>query len=252
MILGSDTEPGLVMIAGQQNTSAEEVVAAMNQSFPLNQTTILSPIAAPQFSGEWIAVAYGGTDDAQPIVGFSMARVDSSGRGILFLASGPQEKGDYYANLVGQLAGSTELGSVALASQPTDTAVTQNPASQGATSPLAQDWHQFLAGQRLAYLSSSDYGSGVGSSVDRKMYLCSNGQFYYTDESLVIGGSAGYAPTQVEEYGQWKILTQGDQAGLELSWQSGRVSAHLLQYQNGETYFDEERWFVTDDNTYCN
>lgn len=251
MILGSDTQPGLVMIAGQQTTSVEEVVAAMSQSFPLDQTTFLSPVAAPQFSGDWIAVAYGGTDGVNPLVGFSMARIDSNGSGILFLASGPQDKGDYYANLVGQLAGSTQIGAVTTAAAPVDSAISQNPASETATSPLAQEWHQFLAGMRLAYLSSSDYGEGVGSSVDRKMYLCSSGQFYYTDESLVTGGSAGFNPTQVQENGEWQILADGDRAGLELRWQGGQVSAHLLQYNNGETYVDEERWFVTDDNTFC-
>jgi len=244
LILVSNTDLGLVMAVGQQGTSVEEVVAVMSQSFPLDETTFLFPASDPQVQGNWIAVQYGGTDGTNPVIGYSMARVDANGNGVLFLTTGPETSADYYAELVGQLANSTVTGTASATSAPAD-----SPVSPNASSPLAQQWTEFLAGQRLAYLHNFESGS-VSSSVDRKIYLCSSGQFYFTEESLVTGGG-GYDPTQTEDSGQWQVLTEGESAGLELRWSSGDTSAHLMESQNGETYIDRERWFVTDDNNFC-
>ncbi|MDP6667284.1 MAG: hypothetical protein QF357_07780 [Dehalococcoidia bacterium] len=66
-----------------------------------------------------------------------------------------------------------------------------------------------------------------------------------------VEGVSGFDPGQDEQYGQWRILSDAGRVGIEFTWSNGQTSAHLLQYENNQTYIDEDRWFVTNDNNYC-
>jgi hypothetical protein len=175
LILVSGTVPGMVLALGQQNVTAQEVIAAMTEPFPVDQTTILYPAVQPQVQGEWIIGRYQGTNGTTPQIGYTMSYIDETGSGILYFAAGPLDQADYYAELLTLLGDSTDTDPVAATVADTGSAVA--PGATGATGALsleAQEWQAYFAGQLLTYMSTYDSDS-VGSSTTRKMYLCSNG-----------------------------------------------------------------------------
>jgi hypothetical protein len=114
--------------------------------------------------------------------------------------------------------------------------------------PLANEWVQFLAGKKLTYMDSYTSGTAGGYSMRQDAYLCSNGEFLYKDESSVsvdVGGAFGNAGGQGQNTGRWRIITQGQMVGVELRYNDGRVEQYQLEYRNGETYVNDQRWFVT-------
>jgi hypothetical protein len=129
--------------------------------------------------------------------------------------------------------------------------------TNGDQSSQAQEWTAFFNGQRLTYMSTYSnerVGDFVGSSARRDMDRCGGGTFFYSEESSVsvdIGGTGGFDSGGDSQRGVWSVVTANGQVGLELRWESGSVSTHLLEYVDGVTYIDQEGWFVTDKNPYC-
>ncbi|MDP6799381.1 MAG: hypothetical protein FI707_03555 [SAR202 cluster bacterium] len=249
MLLRSDSRAGMVVAMGQQSTDVNEVLAAMSAPFPVDNTTLLAPKGTPEVEGEWVRVGYSGTDGVNSLSGFAMAKVDPEGRGIVYLAAGPEAEGEYFQDLVRRLVASTKSAPVV------DRAGGASDPAAG-VSPLGQQWTQHLSGMLLTFMSTygSSGGGNVGSTAKRELYMCRNGEFYYTDESLTtvdVQGTGGYSGGQDQGQGQWRIVTQGSAAGLELRWDNGDTTTHLLEFTDNKTYLDEERWFVTADNSYC-
>ncbi len=245
----------MVMVLAQKDIDAGQLTDAMSQPLPLDAATILMPSMQPSTRGPWVSVSYTGSDGVNSLVGYAMALVKPEGTGILYVVAGPTKEADYFLGLIGQLASSTDSAEVA-ADSGADTGAGVTETAGGDTSVLAQQWTQHLSGQKMTYLHSFTSGGegSVDSSAKREMYLCRDGRFFYEEESSVsvsVPGVSGSDPSQDSGSGIWRIVTQGNLAGIELRWSSGGVSTHKLDFNNGETYFDEERWFVTDDNNYC-
>lgn len=118
-------------------------------------------------------------------------------------------------------------------------------------SPLAQQWRQYLAGKKVTYMDSysSNTPGGGGFSTKFIYHLCSNGQFSYSGSDVVShnipntdvpgGGSAGSAS------GTWRIVTQGQLAGIELRYANGQTELYQLDMQGNATYANGERVYVT-------
>jgi hypothetical protein len=254
MVLGAETrQGGVVFITGQPGTSVETVMVALSQPTPLDQTTVLTPTVEPQIQGEWVVATYAGTQGGTPLAGIAAAMVHPEGRGVSYLAAGPASDAEYYIGLVVQLIDSTESSATAQGS----TANAPQQSDSGATL-LAQQWTDFLAGMRVTYMStftSGDVDTGfVGSSTRNGLFLCGDGRFFYTENNETFvdsAGTSGASGGPGSGSGQWRVITQGESAGLELRWSSGNVNALLLEYEGGETYLDVERHFVTGDNPYC-
>ena len=129
-------------------------------------------------------------------------------------------------------------------------------ADQASLSPQAMEWVQFLQGTRLQQLdrySSDSGGIYMGGTSRRTMDVCSDGRFFYSDASSFGGGGGGvsaYGGGGDAQAGTWQVIEQGHLIGIELRWQDGSVSQHLLQYQNG-LYIDGARTYRTFDNASC-
>jgi hypothetical protein len=251
LLLGSQTMPGLVMAAGQQSADAAEVVAVLSQAVPLSATSALMPQAQPRLDGEWVRVQYAGYDGADALAGFAAALVHPERKGILYVVAGPTDEADYFLALINDLVASTVSGTAV-----TQAATDPSGDTAGGTSAVAKEWTDYLAGRLMTYMSSySSGGEGSAfSSSKREMYLCRDGRFAYESESSVsvdVEGVSGLDAGGGSDSGQWRIITQGDLVGIEFTWSSGQTSQHQLDYVNGETLVDGERWFVTDDNPYC-
>ncbi len=130
-------------------------------------------------------------------------------------------------------------------------AVRPNPTGAGQLhdgTPLGQEWAQFLAGKKATRMSSYSSGSSGGYSSRADYHLCPNGQYHYTDESSVsvdVGGAFGSSGGQGSGAGTWRIITQGQAAGIELRGNDGSAGQFLLEYRDGSTYVQGERWYIT-------
>ncbi len=114
--------------------------------------------------------------------------------------------------------------------------------------PAGNEWAQWLAGKKVTYMDSYSSGNAGGYSMRMDIFLCSSGEFLYKDESSVsvdVGGAFGNAGGQGQNTGRWRIITQGQLVGIELRYSDGRVEQYQLQYQDGATYVNGERWYVT-------
>ena len=120
--------------------------------------------------------------------------------------------------------------------------------------PLGNQWARVLAGRKVTYMESYSSGSAGGYNIKLEYYFCSNGEFALYNNSLVsvdAGGASGSSGGTGWRKGSWKILTNGNYAGVELSFVEGEKPRYLLFRENGKTYFDRARVFVTNDNTLC-
>jgi hypothetical protein len=114
--------------------------------------------------------------------------------------------------------------------------------------PLGREWVGFLAGKKVTYMESYSSGSSGGYSTRVDVYLCSNGEFAYKDQSSVsvdVGGASGYNGGNSANSGHWHIITQGNVAGVELRFNDGRTEQYRLDYQDGATYANGTRVYVT-------
>ncbi len=133
------------------------------------------------------------------------------------------------------------------ASFTTPQAAAQTQAQPGASI----DWDRELRGRSLRYLKTDG-----GLSVDKRMNLCSDGSFYYSDNDSYLSSDAisnfsGYS--QSSQAGRWQIA--GNQ--ISLSWNDGSQSRFTLSRRYVEewgewgTFVDEQRWFNVN-NEVCN
>ncbi len=151
----------------------------------------------------------------------------------------------------------TDAGGAGAAAAP-DVASNAQPST---SSPLVQEWLGHLRGKKVTYTdsySSSD-ASGYGGYSNRwEAFLCGDGSFHYRSRnrmSVDVGGAWGSGSGDDSFSGTWRIIEQGGQAILQYqrSEQGGTAEGQwvALGYQNGETYFDGSRVYVTSDNDLC-
>lgn len=117
--------------------------------------------------------------------------------------------------------------------------------------PLAREWVQHLAGNMATQMSRYDGGLGGGMTSRTDVHLCPNGEFAIQSNDQVgidAGGAWGNARGNSATSGRWRILTQGEVAGIELRYGNGQVELYRLDYQNGQTLVDGQRWLVTPSN----
>ena len=140
-------------------------------------------------------------------------------------------------------------------------APTPQAPAPSASSPLVQEWMQHLRGKKVTYMdsySSNDSRGSGGYSNKWEAYLCSDGSFHYRSRSRVsvdVGGMSGGSGGDDSFSGQWRIVEQGGQAILQYQRQelAGTDQGEWvpLSYQDGKTYFGQNRVFVTGENDVC-
>lgn len=114
--------------------------------------------------------------------------------------------------------------------------------------PLAREWAQGLAGRKLVRMSSYTSGTAGGYNSREELTLCSSGEYLYRSNSSVsvdVGGAYGNTGGTDGETGRWRIVTQGQVAGLELRAQNGQVTLVRLDYQNDLVHIDGGKVYRT-------
>jgi len=124
-------------------------------------------------------------------------------------------------------------------------------------SPLILQWRAHLSGKRVTFMSSYNsggYGSYGGFSERWDAYLCSDGTLYFQQNSMVnadVGGAFGFRGGNRATPGRWKLVEQFGQVFIQYQLADGTSDYAALAFQNGATYVDGKRVYVTNENPYC-
>lgn len=114
--------------------------------------------------------------------------------------------------------------------------------------PLGREWSQGLAGRKLTRISSYSSGDAGGYSAREELTLCSNGEYLYRGNSSVsvdVGGASGSSSGASGDTGRWRVVTQGQAAGLELRAQNGQVTLVRLDFQDNLVHIDGGKVYRT-------
>jgi hypothetical protein len=113
---------------------------------------------------------------------------------------------------------------------------------------LGREWRSHLAGKKATRMSRYSSGLEGGYTSRTDVHLCGNGQFGIRSQGSVsvdVGGAFGGASGGADQGGRWRILTQGELAGIELTYDNGTVERYRLESREGATFVEGERWLIT-------
>lgn len=111
--------------------------------------------------------------------------------------------------------------------------------SLGVTEPTAQgsggndEWEPYLRGRYLAR-----FYTRTGYTESTELWLCSDGVFYFNNQSGGFGGGASGA-FQGAGNGRWSASGAGATGSLDLEWSNGGQSTWPLEYD-----YDQNQLFV--------
>ena len=220
-----------------------------------------------QLQGEPYEDALTGTvDTGQGILAFE-AYVDDNGLEFILVEVGPDGMPDVdngqafvFARTGGapqagtQQAGAAQPGGYDMQqpNQPPNPVQPSPAPGTASDSPLAQQWRQVIAGKKVTYISSYNSNSLGGGGMSTKIvyHICSNGQFAYSEDGSVTLNTPGSPDlgtpgTADGGSGSWRIITEGQLAGVELRFNSGEVVVYRLDMQDGAVYANGDRVYVT-------
>ena len=267
-LLGSEDSLGLGMALSHQASEASALINELARPIPLDQGVTLQVQGQPQIDGSMIRASISVSDGNESQPGHLLAVFRQGGGGVIFAGFGPDD-GDSYQVLIGDLASSfttTELQTAQAQPQGGDTASSTGQTagnqatgtSQPATdlSPIALQWDQHLRGMKVTYISSYSSGSGGGGLSTRiDYYLCRDGRFLFNDSSSVASSDSfsisGGGDLGSSGQGRWEIITEGEAVGIKLTWSDGRADLARLEFYDGGTYINGDRYYVTADNPNC-
>ena len=124
--------------------------------------------------------------------------------------------------------------------------------------PGLATWYQHLAGKRLTQMDSyyssggsvGGYSTGGGYSSQSVLHLCSDKTFVATQQSSTSvdsGGGFGSGQGGSQYEGTWMLITNGHVVGLILMSNVGGRSELTMEFNQGQTFANGVRTFVTDD-----
>lgn len=106
-VMGSETQPGIMLALTHQAATAEELVENLAEPMPLDEGVTLHAQGEPEVELPWVKAALLATDGAGYLPGYLMAQVRKDGPGALYIAFGQAEP-RRYQQLVSELAASTQ------------------------------------------------------------------------------------------------------------------------------------------------
>ncbi len=233
MVMESAGKVARIVVSAVPQSTDQMIRTAMTQSTQVDASSTLVPVAKvtlcdgiyrQQFQLQGM--------NPQNLVGTALARLGSNATAVYVLMLEPEGQG------MVEKVGDKFIKSIRFSKlkQASNTA-----ANKSADKTI--DWNQQLRGRTLKYLKT-----GNGLSVDKRMNLCSNGQFFYSDQDSYISSDAISDFSSVghsNQAGSWQI--KGNQ--LQLKWNDGSKSQFKLSRRYvkkwGEwgTFVDDQRWF---------
>jgi hypothetical protein len=248
--MASQNRQGLLIATTHQASQLSQLAQEFQQPIALDQGVVLQVQQPAQVSGSQLSARISVSDRLNNFAGYLIALARDGGGGVVFAGFGP-ELVDYYQKLAGELAASYQELEV-------NVAVDQESSggnSAGEMASQVREWDQFLRGKKLTYLHSysSNTPGGGGFSNQVEYYLNQDGRFHYRSSNSLSGGSFAAFPqggSASAGQGRWEIISEGELIGIQFTWDDGRVTAYRLEFGDGKTYLNGERYFVTEDNPY--
>ncbi len=227
----------IVTAAGQ--SSAQTVQALMSQPQVLDAMTQLQPVGQlSQQAGIYAQQFKLVGNNPQNLKASAYGRLGSNQTALFVIMLEPQNQ-----NLL------AEVGRKFIQSVKFNRPQASVPANADGNQNI--DWDQALRGRTLQYLKTNN-----GLSVDKRMNLCSDGSFFYSDNDSYVSSDAisdFSGSSQSSNAGRWNI--SGDQ--IKLAWNDGSTSQFTLsrryvrEWGEWGTFVDDERWF-NNRNRVCN
>lgn len=240
-LIGSHTQPGLVMLSLHDLASVEALRANAAQGI-VEEGIMLRPTGQLEgVGGNGIGGEYAGTFSGQQVKAYIVGLVNPNGNGVTIMAATePAKYNAEYRKLALAVANSTRFSTP------------EKP-------PIVDEWKQTLRDTQLTYMDSyyssgssyDGYSTGGGYSSKIKIDLCAAGHFTHSSRSSVsidTGGAYGSSAGRGGGHGSWDVVggAQG-QAVLVLNFHDGRSEQYNLGYQDKKTLLNGKRWFRTND-----
>jgi hypothetical protein len=128
---------------------------------------------------------------------------------------------------------------------------------QSETSPAVREWLGHLRGKRMSYRDSSNNNDVRGSSGYSERwdaFLCSDGTFLFQQRSRMnidTGGLTGSSGGNNTARGLWRIVEINGAVYLQYQMEGSEGEQGMLRVENGATYLDRNRVFITAENPHC-
>lgn len=129
--------------------------------------------------------------------------------------------------------------------------------AQSETSPAVLEWLGHLRGKRMSYRdsnNSTDVRGSTGFSERWDAFLCSDGTFHFQQRSRMnidTDGMMGSSGGNNTARGLWRIVETNGAVYLQYQMEGSEGQQGLLRFENGATYLDQNRVFVTPENPHC-
>lgn len=239
ILLGHNSIPGLVLVTLHEHNS----LAALQQDARIgineaNGTSLNLASQIQTLDQQTIGGEYAGTIEWTPAKAYALSTLNPHGSGLtVFAAASADAYNDSYRQLALQIKQSIRF-------------------SKPDIGDIVNQWKPFLSGMRLTYMDSyyspsyTDGGVSGGYSKERIIELCSQGGFYYSNNSeMTISGDnvSGYNSGGGEGNGSWRIAVAPDGSPvLRLDFNNGERYEYTLAAPGGELHLDGERNYRTD------
>ena len=234
--------PGVIMLSPERYADLEALKQSLVMPTDDGHGTAMQVSEGPEvIAGRTVSVMQTGTLEGAPVKAVAIATLNAVGYSVnvAALAALPQ-----FSEALVQ-AWATVHKSVGY-DKPIAPA-----AAPGGTDPV---WRERLSDARLTFMehynssATQEGGVGGGHSTIARIDLCAAGYFRTSTRSeQVLSGADASAVNSgsAQGEGSWEVVRTEQGTVLRLRYADGRVAEHRLEWDNGRTYLDGERWYRT-------
>lgn len=239
LVLGSNTEPGLMLVSQHAYRSLNEIQQAGDEGINDSSLSLRRKGDYRSIDEQSVGALFTGVYDGQPAQAYAIGVLNPHGAGVSLLAlTSESAYSKKFEERAWSLANSFEFD------KPDNTAE-------------IKDWREFLSDVRLTHMDSSSssgasvdgYSTYSGHSSTSILHLCRGGHYRYgSSSSFSVDAGSGYAYGGGDEQGNgiWEVV--GDAHGqpyLRLTSNDGDVYELQLQYEEDKTFLNGTRYFRT-------
>ncbi len=233
-LMGSNTEPGLVMMTTHETSTLEQLKQEAQMGLNDGNGTNLQLTGEIEEIGEQaIGGVMQGMIEWQRAKAYVAGVINPLGQGVtVFVAADMASFGPKHRELAHDIIKSFQFFKAEIP-------------------PIVDQWKEKFTDARLTYLYSysSNTPGGGGISSERQIDLCGAGFFQYYSSDLMSTGSGAVSASsygQGQGQGKWEVIpAAGGGAILQLNFYSGEVYEYTLSYEDEKVHLDGERYFIT-------